>query len=62
MSLRRTFATITGQRGVSLEDRQAAMLHSSKATTELYDKSSNLSGNAPGEVLKDLIGEPDDES
>jgi integrase/recombinase XerD len=54
-AFRRSFATLTGQRGVSLEDRQAAMLHSSRATTERYDKAAKLPQNAPGEVLRDLV-------
>jgi integrase len=54
-AIRRSFATITGQRGVSIEDRQAAMLHASKATTERYDKASKLPAQAPGEVLRDLV-------
>lgn len=54
-ALRRSFATITGQRGVSLEDRQAAMLHSSKTTTERYDKAAKLPSQAPGEALRDLV-------
>lgn len=55
-AIRRSFATVTGQRGVSLEDRQAAMLHSSKTTTERYDKAARLPEQAPGEVLRDLVG------
>jgi integrase/recombinase XerD len=54
-AIRRSFATITGQHGVSLEDRQAAMLHSSKTTTERYDKAAKLPSQAPGEALRDLI-------
>jgi len=57
-ALRRSFATITGQRGVSIEDRQDAMLHQSKTTTERYDKASKLPAQAPGEVLGDLVGLP----
>lgn len=55
-AFRRSFATITGQRGVSLEDRQHAMLHASRSTTERYDKASKLPAQAPGEVLGDLVG------
>jgi site-specific recombinase XerD len=54
-ALRRSFATITGQHGVSIEDRQAAMLHASKTTTERYDKASKLPSQAPGEALRSLI-------
>jgi len=56
-AIRRSFATLTGQRGVSLRDRQAALLHSSQATTERYDKAAKLPKVAPGEVLRDLIVE-----
>jgi integrase/recombinase XerD len=55
-ALRRSFATITGQRGVSLRDRQTAMMHSNQATTERYDKAATLPKAAPGEVLRDLAG------
>ena len=55
-AIRRSFTTITGLRGVSLDDRQAALLHSSKATTEIYDKAARATTRAPGEVLEDLVG------
>lgn len=55
-AIRRSFATITGLRGVPLRDRQAALLHSQQATTERYDKAARLPQAAPGEVLHDLIG------
>lgn len=54
-AIRRSFVTITGQRGVSLEDRQAALLHTNRATTELYDKTTRLTKQAPGDVLEDLL-------
>ena len=55
-AMRRSFATITGDRGVSIEDRQAAMMHSNRATTEIYDKAARATSQAPGEVLRDLVG------
>lgn len=54
-ALRRSFVTITGQLGVSLEDRQAALLHSNRATTELYDKAVRAMQSAPGNVLEDIV-------
>jgi len=55
-ALRRSFVTVTGDRGVSLDDRQAAMLHVDSATTEIYDKAARATSQAPGEVLRDLVG------
>lgn len=54
-ALRRSFATITGQRGVSIEDRQRAMFHENKATTERYDKAVRMMQQVPGDVLADLV-------
>jgi len=55
-AMRRSFTTETGNRGVSLESRQAALLHSNRATTEIYDKADRASSQAPGEVLANLVG------
>jgi len=57
-ALRRSFATVTGLRGVSIEDRQLAMQHVSKTTTERYDKAVRTITTAPGEVLENLVGRP----
>lgn len=54
-SLRRSFATLTGQRGVSIEDRQKAMFHTNKNTTERYDKAVRMMQQVPGDVLADLV-------
>lgn len=59
-ALRRTFVTLARQRGVSLEDLQSALLHSSKTTTERYDKMAHAAAEAPGEVFADLVGRRDD--
>jgi len=52
-AMRRTFITVTGERGAPLKDRQAALLHSHSSTTELYDKATGKT--APGDLLEDLV-------
>ena len=54
-AIRRAYVTITGQRGVSLEDRQHAVLHSRSSTTAKYDKAIKGLGKPPGDVLEDLV-------
>jgi integrase/recombinase XerD len=51
--LRRSLATIAGERGVSLKDLQTALGHASSATTERYRK--DVGKSAPGDVLEDLV-------
>lgn len=58
--LRRTLATISGDRGATLKDRQHALAHSSSHTTEKYDHA--VGKLAPGELLADLVyGKREDE-
>ena len=52
---RRSLVTHARARGVSLEDCQAALLHSSRATTERYDKGVHLMKAAPGDIFEDLM-------
>jgi integrase/recombinase XerD len=54
-AIRRSFTTIAIQRGATLEDLQATLLHASKATTEKYNKAARISKDAPGELLADLM-------
>jgi len=53
-ALRRSYVTLARSRGVSLEDLQAALLHSNRATTERYDYGAVMRP-APGEALADLV-------
>lgn len=55
--LRRTNITLTGERGVSLKERQLAVGHSSSGTTERYDRARDASASAPGQTLVDLVEE-----
>lgn len=53
--LRRTNITLTGELGVSLKERQLSVGHSSGATTERYDKATDASKAAPGNVFAGMI-------
>jgi site-specific recombinase XerD len=57
--LRRSNITITGERGVSLKQRQLAVGHNSQSTTERYDQARDATKFAPGSVLADLIKKDD---
>lgn len=53
--LRRTSITISGERGVSLKERQLSVGHTSQSTTERYDQARDAARSAPGQVFEDLI-------
>lgn len=53
--IRRTNITLTGELGVSLKERQLSVGHSSGSTTERYDKATDASKTAPGNVFADMI-------
>lgn len=59
-ALRRSFVTLARQRGASIEDLQATLLHASKATTERYDRAARISKDAPGDLLGDLLDPQED--
>ena len=54
-SLRRTYITLGGQRGVPLKERQLSVGHSSSSTTERYDKARDAAKNKTGNVFADLV-------
>lgn len=59
-ALRRSFITISGKEGVSLQDRSAAVLHSSVAMTERYDRADRQGNTLAGEaVLGRVLGTGD---
>jgi site-specific recombinase XerD len=60
-AIRRSFTTIALQRGASLKDLQATLLHASQTTTERYDKAARISKDAPGELLADLMDPEEDD-
>jgi integrase len=53
-ALRRSFVTIARERGVPLDDLQAALMHSRSSTTEGYDKALRAMRRAPGDALADI--------
>ena len=57
-ALRRTFITILDERGVPLADLQLAVSHESITTTERYRMGARAAGQAPGELLRDLVEQP----
>lgn len=59
-ALRRTNITVSGERGVSLKDRQLAVGHASQSTTERYDKAKDASKVAPGDVFADMVKKQDE--
>lgn len=56
-AMRRTFITLSGQRGVSLKARQLSVGHSSSSTTERYDWARDARAVAVGDVLADIASD-----
>lgn len=58
---RRTYITLSGERGVSLKDRQMAVGHENQATTERYDHARAARDKAVGDVFADIVNGDDDQ-
>jgi integrase/recombinase XerD len=56
---RRTYITLSGERGVSLKDRQMAVGHENQATTERYDHARAARDKAVGDVFAGIVNGDD---
>lgn len=57
-AMRRTYITISGEKGVSLKARQLSVAHSNSATTERYDRARDATKTAVGNVFVDIVAPP----
>jgi integrase/recombinase XerD len=55
-AFRRTFVTLSGEKGISLKARQLAVGHDSSSVTERYDHARDARRAAPGNAFAEIVG------